>query len=148
VKGPVPAFSWVYIPDKRTGPFNRISFPSNYSTGVAPPGHSSILAEITFREDDEIDRMGEDRILSLVISSLMEMGIISHHDDIVHTWVERQKYAYVIYDLSYRKNIALIKDFCRSRDIGLVGRFSQFEYLNMDDCIRNAMEYAREHPCG
>jgi protoporphyrinogen oxidase len=148
VKGEVPPYSWVYIPDSRTGLFNRISFPSTYSAETAPPGYSSILAEITFREGDEVDSMDAKGILSHVLSALQSMKLIVRPEDVVYTHVERQQYAYVIYDLEYQKNIAVVRDFIQSRDIGLVGRFAQFEYLNMDGCIRNAMDYVREHPCG
>jgi protoporphyrinogen oxidase len=148
LKGEVPPYSWVYIPDSRKGLFNRISFPSTYSTETAPPGYSSILAEITFREGDEVDSMDEKEVLSHVLAALRSMNLIAKPEDVVYTCVERQEYAYVIYDLDYQKNIAVIRNFIQSQDIGLVGRFAQFEYLNMDGCIRSAMDYVREHPCG
>jgi protoporphyrinogen oxidase len=148
VKGQVPPFSWVYIPDPQSGLFNRISFPSTYSSEVAPPGHSSILAEITFHEGDEIDSLDEAGILSHVLSALEGMNLIVRPEDVVYTHVERHRYAYVIYDLAYLDNIAVIRDFIRSQGIGSVGRFAQFEYLNMDGCIRSVMDYVREHPCG
>jgi UDP-galactopyranose mutase len=60
--------------------------------------------------------------------------------------VERQPFAYVVYDLDYQKNIGIVKDFCRSQDIPLVGRFAQFEYLNMDGCIRSVMDFMKSYP--
>jgi protoporphyrinogen oxidase len=140
IRGSVPEYSWVYIPDPATGLFNRISFPSNYSHQVTPPGHSSILAEITFRQGDEVDRMDPESIRSHVIHSLVAMGLLTSPADVVYSAVERQKYAYVIYDLEYLSHITLVRDYCQSLGIQLVGRFSQFEYLNMDGCIRNAMD--------
>jgi protoporphyrinogen oxidase len=148
VKGKVPPYSWVYVPDKETGLFNRISFPSNYSNRVAPEGHSSVLVEITFHEGDDVDCLKTEEVLERAFTSLQKMGIISRRKDVVYSHVERQKYAYVIYDLAYQKNNSSVQGFCRSRDIGLVGRFAQFEYLNMDGCIRSAIDYVREHPCG
>jgi protoporphyrinogen oxidase len=53
----------------------------------------------------------------------------------------RQKYAYVIYDLEYQRNIATVKEYCAANGIGLVGRFAEFEYLNMDGCIRNVINF-------
>jgi UDP-galactopyranose mutase (EC 5.4.99.9) len=148
IRGTVPPFSWVYVPDPVTGLFNRISFPSNYSMETAPSGCASILAEITFREGDEIDAMSKEEVLSHTLSSLKGMNLDVRPEDVVYAHVERQRYAYVIYDLAYQSNIAIIRDYIRSQDIGLVGRFAQFEYLNMDGCIRSAMDYVREHPCG
>ena len=31
-------YSWLYVPQAELGMFNRVSFPSNYSTEVAPEG--------------------------------------------------------------------------------------------------------------
>jgi protoporphyrinogen oxidase len=46
-------FSWLYIPNKDIKT-HRVSFPSNYSEYAALNGKSSVLAEITCSEDEEI----------------------------------------------------------------------------------------------
>ena len=143
IKGKVPDISWMYIPEKELGLFNRISFPSNYSPHVAPPGHSSILVEITYREGDEASAMQDKDIIDNVLRSLEKMKIIII-DDVVYSSVMRQKYAYVIYDLEYQRNIATVKEYCAANGIGLVGRFAEFEYLNMDACIRNVMNFVEK----
>jgi hypothetical protein len=56
--------------------------------------------------------------------------------------VERSPFAYVVYDLHYLENIGLVRGFCEGRGIHLIGRFSRFEYLNMDGVIRSAMDFA------
>ncbi|VVB90524.1 Flavin containing amine oxidoreductase [uncultured archaeon] len=142
IKGKVPDISWMYIPERKLGLFNRISFPSNYSPHVAPPGHSSILIEITYREGDEASAMKDREIIDHVVIALDEMKIIKRRGDVVYSAVMRQKYAYVIYDLDYLRNINTVKEYCAGKGIGLVGRFAEFEYLNMDGCIRNAMDFA------
>jgi len=139
--GEVPDISWLYIPDPATGLFNRISFPSNYSIKVAPPGHSSILAEITYNDGDAVSRMSDAEIIEHTVTSLVAAGIIPSKDAVVYTGLERQKFAYVVYDIDYLRNIAIVREFCRERGINLVGRFSQFEYLNMDGCIRSAIDF-------
>jgi protoporphyrinogen oxidase len=142
IKGKVPDISWMYIPEKELGLFNRISFPSNYSPHVAPSGHSSILVEITYRKGDKASTMQDGDIIDHVVDALAIMKIIKTRDDVVYSAVMRQKYAYVIYDLEYQKNIATVKEYCTRIGISLVGRFAEFEYLNMDGCIRNAMNFA------
>ncbi len=143
IKGKVPDISWLYVPDKELGLFNRISFPSNYSSEVAPPGHSSILVEVTYREGDEVSSMQDKDLIDHTVAALTNMKII-HTEDVVYSKFERQKYAYVIYDLDYLRNIEIVKDYCAKIGISLVGRFAEFEYLNMDGCIRNAMNFVRE----
>ncbi len=146
LRGSVPGISWMYVPQPELGLFNRISFPSSYSPEVAPPGHASILAEITYREGDAVAAMPDTALVQHTLEALERMDILSR-SDVVYTRVERQKYAYVIYDLDYQRNIVRIKEYCARRRIGLVGRFAEFEYLNMDGCIRNAMNYVGTTRC-
>ncbi len=142
IKGKVPDISWLYVHEKEQGLFNRVSFPSNYSPEVAPPGHSSILVEITYHEGDQVSAMPGREIINHAIEALNNMKIIKP-DEVMYTAMERQKYAYVIYDIDYLRNIAIVKDLCAKRGIGLVGRFAEFEYLNMDGCIRSALNFTR-----
>ena len=140
IRGRVPDISWLYVPDPDLGLMNRVSFPSGYSTTVAPEGCGSILAEITYNEGDPVSRMTEQEIIGHVIGSLERMDLI-RRDEIVYTGLDRHRFAYVVYDLHYLENIAVVRDYCRSIGIDLVGRFARFEYLNMDGCIRSVMDY-------
>ena len=138
--GTVPDISWLYVPSLEIGLMNRVSFPSNYSTGVAPEGCSSILAEITYNEGDPLTRMSENEIITHVIDSLKTMDLI-RNEDIVYTGIAKHRFAYVVYDLDYLANIKIVREYCEAIGIDLVGRFARFEYLNMDACIRDVMDY-------
>ena len=140
IKGSVPGISWLYVPDPAVGRTNRISFPSGYSRHAAPEGCSAILAEITHQPGDDVAGLTDEELKNEVVDMLMSMGIL-HKNQIVCTSVERQPFAYVVYDLEYLKNIAIVKDYCMKIGIPLVGRFAQFEYLNMDGCIRSVMDF-------
>jgi protoporphyrinogen oxidase len=145
IRGPLPEISWMYIPDKALGKTNRLSFPSNFSRHAAPRGCSAILAEITHQPGDEVSGLSDRELTQEVISMLETMKICTP-DQVIFSSVERQPFAYVVYDLEYQKNIAIIRDYCRSREIPLVGRFAQFEYLNMDGCIRSVMDFMKLYP--
>jgi protoporphyrinogen oxidase len=140
IKGSVPAISWLYIPDPAVGRTNRISFPSGYSRHVAPDGCSAILAEITHQPGDEVSTMSDDELICQVSDMLQKMQIL-HEDQIVYSSVERQPFAYVVYDLDHQKNVAIVKDYFNNIGMPLIGRFAQFEYLNMDGCIRSVMDF-------
>ncbi len=135
--------SWLYIPDKLTLT-HRISFPSNYSPCVTPPEKSSLLAEITCNFDDLIWKMPDDALIERTINDLSRIGIIEKHD-VCFTKVQRTEYAYVINDLDYTTNLTIIKRFFEGNGIGLVGRFSEFSYLNMDACIESASSYVKNY---
>jgi protoporphyrinogen oxidase len=140
VKGSVPDISWLYVPSMEIGLLNRVSFPSNYSTEVAPEDHGSVLAEITYNEGDPLTLMSDGEIVRHVINSLETMGLI-RKEDVTYTGIARHQFAYVVYDLDYLTNIGIARKYCEEIGVDLVGRFAQFEYLNMDGCIRSVMEY-------
>lgn len=140
VKGSVPDISWLYVPSPDIGLLNRVSFPSNYSTHVAPEGCSSVLAEITYNEGDPLTRMNDAEIIRHVVNSLLAMGLI-RNEDVIYSGIARHRFAYVVYDLDYLANISVVRKYCEETGIDLVGRFARFEYLNMDGCIRNVLEY-------
>ncbi|MBP2133875.1 protoporphyrinogen oxidase [Methanomicrobium sp. W14] len=145
VKGSLNDISWLYIPQKEPGKFNRISFPSNYSTEVAPKGCSSVLAEITYNEGDEVSKMSDQDLIRHVTGGLEDMGIINENNEVVYSRVFRFEYAYVVYDLDYLINVRIMKDYVNSEGIDLVGRFSEFEYINMDGCIRHVLDYVKKN---
>jgi protoporphyrinogen oxidase len=134
--------SWLYIPDKNILP-HRVSFPSNYSPCVAPESKSSALAEITCTVGSEIWKMNDKAIITKVIDDLHSLKILNKKD-ICFAKAKRTEYAYVINDLDHDKNMHVIRNYMNNIGIDLVGRFAEFEYLNMDTCIRRAMEYVKE----
>ncbi|HEX3002194.1 MAG TPA: FAD-dependent oxidoreductase, partial [Methanoregula sp.] len=75
IQGTLPPISWMYIPDKKLGLTNRLSFPSNFSRHAAPDGCSSILAEITYQPGDEVAFLSNEELIEDVTRMLVEMGI-------------------------------------------------------------------------
>lgn len=135
-------FSWMYLPEKEGTAANRISFPSNFSTEVAPKGCSSILAEITYNAGDQIDQMSDADVVRNTINALGSAGILDP-DQVRSALAVRHRFAYVVYDLAWQQNMKIIKEHFSSANISLVGRFSQFEYLNMDGVIRSVFDFVR-----
>ncbi len=133
--------SWLYIPDK-TVLTHRISFPSNYSQFVAPSRKSSVLAEITCNIGDEIWEMHDDEIAERTVNDLSRLGILKKQN-ICFTKVQRTEHAYVINDLNYTNNLKIIKKYFDEKGVGLVGRFAEFKYLNMDACVESAINYVK-----
>jgi len=88
----------------------------------------------------------DDTALTEEVIKTLELMQILTREQVVYSSVERQPYAYVVYDLDYRKNIALVREYCTSSGIPLVGRFAQFEYLNMDGCIRSVLDFVARQP--
>ena len=135
-------FSWLYIPDKDVLT-HRVSFPSNFSPYITPRDKSSVLAEITYRNGDEISKMKDREIAEKTVDDLNRLGIINE-EDVILTTVHKFKYAYVIYDLSYKKNLNVILEYFNKIGIDLVGRFARWAYLNMDSIVKEARDYVKK----
>jgi protoporphyrinogen oxidase len=135
-------FSWVYFPEDESL-FHRASFPSNYSPGVVPEGHCSLLAEITCHVGDDIWSRTNEDIIENVVRRLDQLDIIDE-ESVVVTDAARMTPAYVIYDSEYEKNISVVEDYLETEGIVTCGRFGQFKYLNMDACIEKAVALAKE----
>lgn len=134
--------SWLYIPEE-TSLSHRVSFPSNYSPFVSPHGKSSVLAEITCKEGDATWKMKDEEIINQAIDDLHRLGIIDKKT-ICFAKAKRSTYAYVLNDTYYEANLKIVKTYLNEAGIDLLGRFSEFKYLNMDACVENVMNYVKE----
>ena len=122
-------------------PFHRLCFYGYYGPNYVPEGASSVVAEITAREGDELWSLSDEQIAFRVVEGLDREGFLNRKD-VFLTDVRRIKYAYVIYDLGYEKNRRVVHDYCRAQGIELCGRFAQFQYDNSDAVIRSAKTVA------
>ena len=123
----------IYIPDKKFL-FHRVCFMNNFSEYNSPKGKFGLVAEITVNKSE----LDDSEITEHTINGLNELKLINKKD-IVYTKVVRTKYAYVVYDSDYLANIKIVCDYVKSLGIILCGRFAEFEYLNMDACIKRAL---------
>jgi protoporphyrinogen oxidase len=105
-------------------------------------GNSPIKWLITPMARSKIWRMKDETIVNHVIDDLHDLKIINKKD-VCFAKTKRTEYAYVINDLNHDKNMQTIRKYTKKTGIDLVGRFAEFEYMNMDACIRSAMTYAK-----
>lgn len=135
-------FTAIYFPDADFMP-HRVSFPPNFSPLSAPKGHFSLMAEITVPKDGSYLKMAPSKIYENVINGLVKRKIIKAKS-VVYKNMQITKYAYPVYDLNYQKNMKTLKDFLKSINVHVCGRFGVFEYINTDVCIENAQKLAKE----
>ena len=134
----------LYVPDEQVMP-HRIGFPANFSSQCAPEGKSAILGEVTCSPDDNGIWNQDDRVIvDRMVEDLCKLGIISTAEEVCYSRVKRTRFAYVIYDHDYLRNTGIIRNYTDSLGITLLGRFAEFEYLNMDACVRRALTLAEE----
>ena len=137
----VPQHSWIYFPSPAAGPQNRITYLSNYSPRNAPPGKTSIMAEVTYHRElpASLDQIKEDVVAGLAASGLVERKHVM--------WARtfQSRYAYILYRKDLERNVAAVRDHCRSIDLDIVGRFGNYNYFNSDMCIRAAFDLSRKY---
>ncbi len=121
---------------------NRISFPKTFSPHNAPPGRYSIQAEITCRPNSKEWKLSDQSVLEHVKDGLVKRGIIRRKSDVVYKNVQRLFYSYVVYDRDYEKNTSVVREWFPKQGIHLVGRFSYFEYLNVDGIVAQSLSIA------
>lgn len=131
----------VYIPDPRVLP-HRVCFNCAFSPQMAPDGCASLACEITTRPGDGVHDLSDDDLCGRVHGDLKHAGILRDDDRIVERFVVREPNAYVVYDHAYSANAKTVMDYLDSVRIHPLGRMGRHQYLNMDDCVRDARNLA------
>lgn len=121
---------WLYFPEKEFI-FNRVSFPMNFSKFTTPDGRSSILVEVTQKGN----YINVNEIKEKVIEGLLDANIIKDNDEVEVCDANHFKYAYIIYDFEHKKNVSIIHEYLKSKNIIPIGRFGEWEYFNIDKSI-------------
>ena len=133
-------YTALYVPDGEIL-FHRLSFPKAFSEKCVPPGHSSIMAEITTNEGDGVWELSDEEVTRRVIDGLVKIDFVDPAR-IVYKRVVRFRYGYPVYDLDYRRNVTEMRDAVAATGLHLLGRFAQFDYINSDVCVERALALA------
>jgi protoporphyrinogen oxidase len=133
-----PNLSWIYLPQKKQGPANRVTYMSNYSPGNAPEGKTSFLIEITTPGGQPFpgQELEHEMLQGLEVAGLLK------RDEILFTDRSQVNHAYVVFDHEYQRRRGLVLDWMESQGLNPLGRFGRFEYDNSDQCVIKAREKA------
>src|SRR4030042_6906116 len=131
---------WLYFPEKEYI-FNRISFPMNLSPETTPRGRNSIVVEVTYRGARPDSNETKQRVREgLIKAEILREGVKLEVFDALDF-----KYAYVVYDIQHRGNVNLIQSSLKSIRASSMGRYGEWEYLNMDKAILSGKRAAEEY---
>ncbi len=133
-----PNLSWIYLPQKKQGPANRVTYMSNYSPGNAPEGKTSFLIEITTPGGQAFpgQELEQEMLQGLEVAGLLK------RDEILFTDRSQVNHAYVVFDHEYHRRRGLVLDWMEAQGLNPLGRFGRFEYDNSDQCVIKAREKA------
>lgn len=119
---------WLYIPEKRL-PFYRVGIFSNAVASMAPPNGASLYVELADRGPVSQATIAD------VAQGLAEIGAVTSPADICFAEPREIKYAYVVFDDHYYAATQAIISFLESHGIYPRGRYGEWTYNAMEDCL-------------
>lgn len=137
-KETLPPYSWIYLPLSEQGEANRLTYFTNYSPALAPPCCTSVLCEATYPGNN--GSSVNDAQVTAIVNDLIRGGLIEKESDIISVHHERNKYAYILPDLTMASNCEYILKKLSEPSLDFVGRFGSFRYYNMDQVIKQVVE--------
>jgi len=136
-----PPYTAIYVPETKYL-FHRLSFPLNFTDNGAPDGRFAVAAEVTTNAGDGVHEMSDAELTDRVIAGLADMNLLDP-GAVEFQEVHREEYAYVVRTFDYSKNLNLALAYLNDLGIVSVGRNAEFEYINMDEATRRALETAK-----
>lgn len=121
---------------------NRVSYPCTFSGANGPENHWSLQAEITCARDSAVWHQSKAEILNHTKQGLQQRQLLPSDEYIVFERVDKIEYSYVVYDTGYENYANKLREWFASMRIYLLGRFSYFEYVNVDMAILSAIKLA------
>lgn len=115
--------TWTYLPENGL-PFHRYIHIGSYFT---PAAGYTITEAVGTRTDEELVTAGRK-------DPFLLEPIASHVSD----------HAYVVFDENYYPAVNLIQNYLQQIGLYSIGRFGEWQYYNMDVCIKRSLEFARQ----
>jgi protoporphyrinogen oxidase len=125
---------WIYFPDQEI-PFGRISEMKNFSKKMSPKSKTSLFIEFFCWEGDEIWNMRKDELFNMTLDWLERLQFVNR-EEVINVYHIKQKNVYPVYDLSYQKNLNIIKNYLNEfKNLQYIGRPGRFKYNNQDHSL-------------
>jgi len=139
VRGEPLPYHWIYFPNPDLI-FHRVAYLSNYSRLNAPKNAYTLIAEVSFKDEGELFTSSY-RVLRRVVEGLEEVGILKGSEvEVSEVWLWRD--AYVIYDSIRSGIVNRVREKLERVGVFMLGRFGEWEYLNMDAVFSRARDTA------
>ncbi len=133
---------WIYFPDREI-PFGRVMEPKNFSAKMSPRDKTSLLIEFFCGEGDAVWNADREKLFGMSAGWLEKLGFIKR-EEVIDMFVHRERYAYPVYDLSYKENLGRIKDYLNGfGNLFLIGRSGAFRYNSQDQALEMGILAAR-----
>ena len=122
---------WIYFPDKSIN-FYRVGFYNN----ILNDNKMSLYIEIGYDKNQKIDVEGQ---LKLTLENLEKVGIIKNNKLVDYNYIIMDP-AYVHIDTKNMEQIKEVKNSLSNKNIYTIGRYGDWTYCSMEDCMLSAKE--------
>lgn len=132
---------WIYVQETSVK-VGRIQIFNNWSPYLVADLEDSVWIGLEYfcNEDDDFWMMEKQACIDFAIDELIQMGIISSHDDVLDSHREQIKKAYPAYFDTY-DHIDELRGFLDNyENLYCIGRNGQHRYNNMDHSMLTSME--------
>jgi hypothetical protein len=106
---------------------------------MAPPGYSSIVAEVSYLDQPAMD---DPALLQRVWADLLQMEVVRPDDELAASQVFTLPCAYPKPNIGWLDQVRLVRAYLEEQDIYLLGRFGEWEYLNIHDNVERGRDLA------
>ena len=133
---------WVYLPEQHLT-IHRISEFKNFSDDAAPGDKTVVCCEITCRVGDDLWNLSYEEAAELAEKDLVTVGLVEP-GSCKPIDLHKLKYAYPIYDLTYKENLNTLKSAAKKvTNLHTTGRQGLYRYNNMDHSIAMGRRIAK-----
>jgi len=134
--------NWIYFPNKEI-PFGRVAEMKNFSKEMSPKGKTSLFFEFFVNEGDKMWNMNKDELFEITIKELQKLGLVKK-EEVRNYYMLKRKNVYPIYDLNYKENLNVVKEYLDSfENLLYIGRPGRFKYNNQDHSLEMGMLAAK-----
>jgi protoporphyrinogen oxidase len=123
--------------------FSRLCFPSLMSPNNAPPGTSSIQAEVYFSDKYRPLTSNSEDLIDPVIHDLEKCGLIER-DEIVYKGAVLCEYANIIFDHDREAALETVHGYLADVGVAWCGRYGDWDYMWTDDSFKSGERAAEE----
>jgi protoporphyrinogen oxidase len=119
---------------------HRVSILSNLSPEMGLPDRSSITAEITYLGEPPMD---DEAIIQRVIDDMIDMKILRPEDKVLGQQMIDIEMGYPMPSPDRIDNVKKIRTYLETQGIYTLGRYGEWEYINMHDIIPRSRDLAK-----
>ncbi len=130
--------NWVYFPEPRFS-FYRVGCFTSFARGVAPPGVSTLYAEVSVPPGETPDL---DAVEQRVLDDLTAAGILRGREEVLRSTAVHIDPAYVIHDQYRRTELDGILQRLDRMGIISTGRYGRWHYGTMQSAVLDGREAA------